>query len=459
MKNLILSTDSYKFSHSYMMPENVSFQNSYIESRGGRWNRTLFFGLQMFLKEYLCKRITKADVEEAVYFCEGHGVPFNKENWEYILRKYDGYLPIKISAVAEGSIIPVSNVLVQISNTDPKCAWLTSYLETILLQGVWYPTTVATNSFMCKMHILDALEKSGTPESINFRLHDFGYRGASSQESAGIGGCAHLVNFMGTDTVAGVLYARKYYGAEMAGYSIPASEHSVTCMWGGPEHEADAYKHFINTFGGRYPTFAMVSDSYDIFNAVDNIFGEKLKNDIINSGSTVVIRPDSGNPISIVTSVISHLMDKFGYTINEKGYKVLPEYIRVIQGDGVSEQMIKDILFEMLIQKQSADNISFGMGANLLQNLDRDTFKFACKCSAVFKDNEWQDVFKNPITDPGKMSKKGKLALIKENDSYKTIREEELNGRKNLLIPVFSNGELLIDYNFSDIRRRSMEKF
>lgn len=44
-------------------------------------------------------------------------------------------------------------------------------------------------------------------------------------QSAGIGGCSHLVNFQGTDTIAGIMTARTYYGCEIAGFSIPAAEH------------------------------------------------------------------------------------------------------------------------------------------------------------------------------------------------------------------------------------------
>jgi nicotinamide phosphoribosyltransferase len=133
--------------------------------------------------------------------------------------------------VPEGTVVTVKNVLVTVENTDPNCWWLTSFVETALLRAVWYPTTVCSNSYESKRIILDYLNKTGDPGLIDFKLHDFGFRGVSSLESAGLGGIAHLVNFKGTDTVAALLYGKKYYDIDMAGYSLPASEHSIACSY------------------------------------------------------------------------------------------------------------------------------------------------------------------------------------------------------------------------------------
>jgi len=228
MKNIILNADSYKYSQFNQYPPNTEYIYSYIESRGGKYDETVFFGLQAFIKEYLLAPITQDMIDEAEAIITAHGEPFNREGWEYILHAHNGCLPVHIKAVPEGMVIPVRNVLATIINTDPKCYWLTSFLETAILRSIWYPTTVATNSREIKKVILDALEHTGTPADINFKLHDFGARGVSSLESAGIGGSAHLINFMGTDTIEALLYARRYYGADMAGFSIPASEHSIS---------------------------------------------------------------------------------------------------------------------------------------------------------------------------------------------------------------------------------------
>ncbi|MEM7000530.1 MAG: nicotinate phosphoribosyltransferase [Pseudomonadota bacterium] len=453
--NLILNTDSYKTSHYLQYPPQTEYVSSYIESRGGDYPDTLFFGLQMFLKAYLSRPVSQADVDEAEQVLEAHGVPFHREGWQYILEEHKGYLPLEIQAVAEGSVVPTGNVLLQVVNTDPKCPWLTSYVETALLRAVWYATTVATRSRACREVIRQALvDTADSAEGLELKLQDFGARGTSSEESAAIGGAAHLVNFDGTDTISGILAARRYYGADMPGVSIPAAEHSTITCW-GQEREAEAYANMLQQFAGAGRVLAVVSDSYDLFHAVDNIWGDTLKQHVATCGGTVVIRPDSGDPVQIVVETIQRLMMRFGYTENRKGYRVLPPHVRVIQGDGISVESIRQILNMMKLKRLSAANITFGMGGELLQRLDRDTLKFAMKASAVCVADEWRDVFKNPVTDRGKRSKRGRLALIYTEAGYSTIRETDLAGRANQLRTVFRNGELLVDENFQEVRERA----
>lgn len=454
--NHILNTDSYKASHFLQMPPKTQYQNSYIESRGGRWDATLFFGLQMFLKEYLSRPVTREMIDEADAFWAGHGEPFNRDGWEYILEKHGGRLPISIEAVPEGSLVPNRNVLVQAVNTDPKCFWLTSYIETALIRAVWYPSTVATGSFMGKRLILGYLnETADDPKAeISFKLHDFGARGASSMETSGIGGCAHLVNFLGTDTVSGILWARKYYGEPMAGFSIPAAEHSTIICWGGPDQEIDAFRNMLKQFAKPGKLVAVVSDSYDIFNAASVSWGERLKEWVQNSGATVIVRPDSGDPTKVPVEVIQRLMDKFGFEHNSKGYKVLPPCVRVIQGDGINLSSVKQILENMKGKGLSASNIAFGMGAGLLQQVDRDTLRFAMKCSAVKIDSVWRNAYKAPVTDDGKASKQGVLELHRKDGQYATLTRTNPRGA-NVLQEVFRDGEVKKEYTFAEIRRRA----
>ena len=378
MNNLILMTDSYKMSHFLQYPQGTSYMSSYIESRGGDYPHTVFFGLQYFLLEYLSKGISIADVEEANKFYKLHGEPFDYEGWMYIARELKGKLPIHIRAVPEGSVVPTHNVLITIESTDPKVFWVASWVEALLLK-VWYPITVATRSYTIKQKIRKALElSSDAPEAeLPFKLHDFGCRGTSSNESAMIGGAAHLVNFMGSDTVPGVWCANKYYDCEMSAFSIPAAEHSTITSW-GKANELEAYRNMLTQFAKPGSIVACVSDSYDLFNAIDNLWGSELKEQIVKSGATVVIRPDSGDPASIVLETAKRLDAKFGSVVNSKGFKVLNN-VRIIQGDGINEHSIDDILKGLLDAGYSASNIAFGMGGGLLQDLNRDTLKFAGK--------------------------------------------------------------------------------
>jgi len=458
--NFLLRTDSYKFTHWKQYPPHTTGIYSYLESRGGMFPNTVFFGLQYYLKQYLeGPRFTQADIAQADEFCRQHfgRALFNREGWTRLHEKHHGILPVRIKAVPEGTVLRLHNVLLTIENTDPEFPWLPNYLETLLLK-VWYPTTVATLSREIKKIIGGFLERTGDPSLLPFKLHDFGYRGVSSEETAAIGGAAHLINFLGSDTVAGIVLLQDYYKAKsMPGFSVPASEHSTITAW-GKEHELDAYRNMLQA----YPTglVACVSDSYNIFDACEKLWGEMLKPDIIHRHGTLVIRPDSGDPVIVLTKVLEILGEKFGYETNSKGYRVLPQCVRVIQGDGVNMFTIHNMLYQLSkFQGWSADNLAFGMGGALLQQLNRDTQKFAFNCSAAQINEKWQPVFKDPITDPGKNSKHGRLALVgAEPGQFHTmenVQSPELNN-EDRLVTVFENGSILVDDDLDSIRERAV---
>ncbi len=277
ISNPILKTDSYKFSHFLQYPPGTSEVSAYIEARpGGRYPEITFFGLQMFLRSL--SPASESAIDEAEAIVTAHGLPFNRAGWRIIVDEYGGRLPLEIQAIPEGMTVPVGTPLVQLRNTDPRLPWLTTFVETALLRAVWYPSTVATVSREVKKTIYAGLLRSSDdPDGqINFKLHDFGARGCTSGEQAGIGGVAHLVNFMGTDTVEALVYARRYYNADMPGFSIPAAEHSTITAW-ERKGEADAYANMLEQFGGAGKLVAVVSDSYDLDNAVSRLWGEQLR--------------------------------------------------------------------------------------------------------------------------------------------------------------------------------------
>jgi nicotinamide phosphoribosyltransferase len=458
VQNRILDTDSYKTSHYLQYPPGTTRVFSYVESRGGVWDRTLFFGLQAILKQEFLQPVTRAHIDEARDLLAAHGLPFNEKAWQRLIEKHGGLFPLEIRAAPEGTVIPVHNVMMSVINTDPEFFWLTSYVETALLR-VWYPITVATISWHVRQTIKEALEKTAdNPQAeLPFKLHDFGARGVSSYQSAALGGLAHLVSFKGTDTLAAILAARDFYHEPMAGFSIPAAEHSTITAW-GREGEVDAYANMVAQFGKPGKIFACVSDSYDIFAAVDRLWGETLRQRVVDSGATLVVRPDSGDPETIVAKTLELLAGRFGHDVNSKGYKVLRN-VRVIQGDGVDPESIKAMVARIVRDGFSAENVAFGMGGALLQRLDRDTQKFAYKASAAEINGAWRDVYKDPVTDHGKRSKRGLLGLI-DAAGHKTVpvdaRDfEPLDGGANLLRPVYRNGALLVDEPLAIIRERA----
>lgn len=456
--NLLLQTDSYKLTHYPQYPPDAEVVYSYLEARGGDTPELCVFPcLQYYLEKYLAGQVvTQEKIDEAVEFSKNHFGQdlFNRKGWEHILHKHEGRLPLQIKCVAEGSVVPVGNVLMTVMNTDPGVPWLTNYVESLLLK-VWYPITVATRSREIKKIIKHYLEITGDTNFLPFKLHDFGYRGVSSEESAAIGGSAHLINFLGSDTIQGIDLLLKYYQpTSFPGFSIPASEHSTMTSW-GQEHEVDAMANMLE----KYPTglVACVSDSYDIANACDNLWGKQLKAKIEARDGVLVIRPDSGDPTPTMLMILSILESRFGTTVNDKGYKLLHPKVRLIQGDGVNLAAIRRMLDTMKWQGWSADNLAFGCGGNLLQQMDRDTHKFAFKCSAIKRAGIWHDVYK---TATGKASKRGILYLrYTEKIGYQTM---SLDGNQNYLCDSpdqlkdrFGNGFIYNAPKLDDIRDRA----
>lgn len=454
--NFIVDTDSYKVSHYRQLPPGTKKLYSFFESRGGMYKEVTFFGLQYVLLEHLAgKVVTEEKIEEAKEICAKHfddPTLFNEKDWRYILDEYDGHLPLDIRAVPEGRAYPTSNVLMTAVNTDDRLPHLTNYAETLLVQS-WYPSTVTTLSREIKKTILAYLELTGDPASVQFKLHDFGFRGSTCAEAAGIGGTAHMVNFMGTDTMRALRVARAYYGEDMAGKSIYAAEHSTITSWGRGGEER-AYRNMLEQFPTGY--VAVVSDSYDIFKACSELWGGKLKDEVLARDGVLVIRPDSGDPATTVLKVIEILGDRFGTEINSKGYKVLHPKVRVIQGDGIDGDTVRDILWLLEMHDWSADNIAFGSGGGLLQKMDRDTQKFAFKGSAIYGPHGWETFRKEPITDKGKKSKAGRLALINDFGEYRTVAYQDDYREGDLLEPVFLNGKMLRTQNLAEIRQNAL---
>ncbi|MEK0324098.1 MAG: nicotinamide phosphoribosyltransferase domain-containing protein [Nitrosopumilus sp.] len=782
MTNFLFSTDSYKMSHYAQYPKGTTRVNSYIEARGGS-DEIVFFGMQGYIRDYLICRadeLLSSDISTAARFCKLHGVPFNWDSWNKLKQRLfrgEG-LPIEIYSVDEGTVLPAGNVLVQIRNTDPEFFWLTSWLETQLLRAIWYPTTVATQSREMKEIIRMYLEETtGSREGLEFMLQDFGARGVSSSESAGIGGAAHLVNFLGSDTMEGAAWAMKHYGAPEDGscisYSVAASEHSTMTSW-GKENEVAACANMLDQFGTGI--VSVVSDSYDIYACVDNIWGGELKdavNELSERGGRLVVRPDcyddqteiytedgwvlfenlngqkvaqisddefiefvepikvvsedyygemirfkdgkgkldllvtpnhrmvykdkdsgewrvqdaetstwyynkqiirsaeisnsgwadlsphqrlliafqadgsfpskgaskrpinnymsirfnfskarkltrligivqdcgyeysvhqekarptqktiyikvplnktvskefdwvsprtrtsnwcrdfieelsywdatrrsttrfkfdttnqavstvvqevsllagygctttrfvdnrsdkfsdvfsssiltrnntvggqtvtkateeysgriycvtvptgrilvrrngcttvcgnSGDVLTVPIEVCESLMDSFGYTTNEQGFRVLPDHVRVLQGDGLNKESLEDLCCAIMKQGIALSNFVFGMGGGLLQGVTRDTYKFAMKASAVEIDGVWEDIYKDPIHG-GKKSKKGILGLYKDSDGYCTLRKGDHWPLPDLLKLRYKDGEIFNTTTFDEIRERA----
>lgn len=474
---ITLFSDSYKFNHWNQYMPGTQRVNAYFESRfGALFAFTKPFGLQGILQEggFLGPVVTRdaiSEAEELSGYHFGNKGMFNKAGWEHILNKHGGRLPVEIWAVPEGKRIPTGNALMQVRNTGgPETAFLTNFLETELTH-VWYPSTVATLSADTQDMLRKYAEQtSEIPEVIlPFMLHDFGYRGATCREAASRGGAAHLTNFLGTDTVVGMLWAKKYYDAdyETLAFSVPATEHSV--MTGpGESGELDLVRRLIKEYNSGI--LSVVADSFNITRFVSEYLQE-LKSEILDRQPNAiglckfVVRPDSlrspdDTPEEQMVWITQELDRIFGSAVNKKGYKVINPKVGALWGDGIDRDGIEKIVKAVVAAGYSVDHLVFGMGGGLLQKVNRDTQRFAFKCCAQMRDDKWIDVQKNPL-DKTKASKKGILKLVRDHDldgnwEYKTINHHDpmFYDFEDEMRLVFKDGELLVRDSFDQIRAR-----
>jgi nicotinamide phosphoribosyltransferase len=461
--NNILRTDSYKLGHWQQYPEGTEGIYSYLEAReGAEHPETVFFGLQPILRSLAGRAVTVGDIHDADELAKAHfgtDTLFNKRGWEHITRNHHGRLPVRIKAVPEGTPVPVGNVLMTVENTDPACFWLTNALESVLMH-VWYPTTVATVSREVKRMLKGHLDMSADSDAgLPFMLHDFGYRGVSSDESAEMGGMGHLVNFLGTDTLPAMLAAKREYGADFAdlAFSVPATEHSVMTSR-GRSGEFDIVANLIE----KHPTgiLSVVADSFDIYGFVETL-GTLFHGRIMARDGKFVVRPDSitknhGTPEGLTAALLEQLWSYFGGTTNSKGYRVLDPHIGLLWGDGIDPKGIDAICAEAIYRGFSAENLVFGMGGGLLQKVNRDTERFAFKASAIKQNGRWQDVQKQPL-DASKLSKKGRMALVRGAKGLATVSERVMgwNPEDDLLQTVFENGSVTDPTTFAAVRERA----
>lgn len=456
--NTILLADAYMFTFYRQMPKNVSYIHSYTEARGSNLPNVNYvrpFGIQGFIKEYLEGVVIEQwmidEAKEILGEVFGTQEYFNERGFSEIIRQHNGRLPITIKAVEEGKKVGVKNVLLTVEAWD-DFAWVGIWIETMLLRASWYGTSVCTLSSVVKDLERKYANLCGC-DMDSFKFLDFGSRSVSSHESAGIGAAAHLVNYLGTDTVEGILWAKRNYGTTANGYSVYASCHATTTIY-GKDHEIDAYRHFLND-APMDKIVSIVTDSYSHENAVRNILGKELKDVILAGHAHTVIRPDSGDPIEVSFKTLQWLWESFGGETNARGFKVLNPKVRVLYSDGLTLSTIDVMLHNITSNGFSSENIIFGMGGKLLQGVDRDTFKFACKLSHAIVDGVPTDIFKDPEGDHSKRSKAGILKLIFENGQYQTVQAHERPELKDELEVVFKDGYLMKELTFEQIRQNA----
>ena len=457
-RNFILDTDSYKFSHFLGYPKDAQHIYSYAESRTSKFDNILFFGLQPYLVELANTTITLEDIAEAKEFAATHGEPFNEQGWLDIVLKHGGKIPVRIKAVPEGTLLPSHNVLVTVENTDPTMPWLTSYLETALIR-IWYPITVATKIHYMKQKLYPYFKRSSDSENMDFALLDFGSRGVSSYEQSELGGLAYLASFKGSDNVPAVYAARRYYNEHMAGFSIPATEHSVMTSF-GRYAELESFEYLIENMMPVNGILSVVSDTWDVFEAAHKWVS--LADKIRNKNGTIVVRPDSGDMRSNVPKLLKIISEGFGVTRNNKGYNVINN-AKILQGDGIDDETLTIPFNAAQFAGISSDSVLVGSGGGILQSgINRDTLGFAFKASNVTRSGIDYPIRKDPVTDTKKRSKAGRLKLVAYGakdgtNSYTTLVDDGtpfFNAHQDSLKLVYEDGVLFNQQSMTEIRNR-----
>ncbi|KAJ2092170.1 hypothetical protein IW138_001237 [Coemansia sp. RSA 986] len=414
-----LLTDSYKASHFAMYPE-MREATAYAEFRQGFDSddddqRIVFYGIRYVLEQYVSRAWTLRDVDMAEAFFNTHNAgfkrfPFPRDLFVKFVSDNNGYFPVRIDSMAEGSVVYPHTPVLQIAARNEYSPLIT-YLETVLLM-TWYPSTVATLSFRSREAIEESYAQTVDYDArwtLESRMHDFGFRACTCVEQSILGGTAHLLAFDGSDTMSAAYYAQYVLNrGKPVATSIPATEHSVMTAH---RNDLQAMLHTIDSFGDG--VYACVMDSYDYARALSDVLPAVAERKL-EKGGFLVIRPDSGDQVEAVLQGLRAADKVFGSTLNAKGFKVI-RGASVIQGDGVTLGTLHLILDAVVHAGFSVQCVGFGMGGGLLQKVNRDTMSMAIKISSlVYADGEARDIMKFPKKGSSKVSLPGKFVVVED---------------------------------------------
>lgn len=455
--NPILDTDSYKATHDKGYKPGTTHVYSYIESRKGPTD-LLWFGAQAWVRKLAERPVRKEHIEEAEDFYGRHGVPFNKQGWTHIWAAHGGFFPLEIRSAPEGLLIPKLNALMTIENTDPVVPWLTGHVETAGLSDLFTSSSIATRIFHMKKGLAKLWRLASDEDAVSpFAILDFSRRGCFGYDHNLLGGMAHLIHFQGSDSVPAVRAANYYYDSDMAGFSVPATEHSVMCSYGrSEEEERAAFHHLVDVMGQPGGILSVVSDTWNIFRAVQLWCEPAMVEKVRAKNLTLVIRPDSGQMEPVLLAILPVIAQAYGGQRNSKGYLVLSN-VKVLWGDGINSETYTAPFRVAMTLKIAPDSIMVGSGGGLMTaDLDRDTYGWAMKASEMVIDGQRVAIRKDPVTDPGKASKAGRFSLIRDEGVFKTVPQtdpDDVDGA-DLLDVIYRDGVLSNPTTLDAIRER-----
>lgn len=521
-----MQMDVYKQFHRLAYHPDVTEVYSNFTSRSGKLSNipggdsVVFVGLQYFILDYIIEEWNQSffnipkrtavrrhkRILEAMLGCS--------IDMSYLGDLHDlGYLPIRIKALPEGTRVPYLVAPLTVVSTQAGFQWLPNMIETVMSSDNWHIQTTATTATEYLRRFKIAFEATGGPmELLPFMCHDFSFRGMPGRHTAAASGFGYLTSGLaGTDTIPAVLFAEKYYGAdvdkELVGASVNATEHSVTCSW-IEEGEIAFIRHLMQN-AAKTGILSVVSDTWDFWKLVSEYL-PILKDEIMARDGKLVIRPDSGDPVKIICGLVENvdyrihegkpyaiehfdgavftgkevtvgffslptdvarphveplnefevkglvecLWDIFGGYETDKGYKMLDSHIGAIYGDAITLDRQEQI-FARLMEKGFVPQVVLGVGSYSFQYVTRDTHGSAVKATNVVKNGVDMEIFKDPKTDSKKKSAKG-LLRVERNPRTGELqmfdqqtREQEASG---LLTTVFEDGKLTRTTTLAEIR-------
>ena len=471
-----LVCDFYKTSHRMQYPAGTEFIYSTMVPRNNKYlpkvDRVVSSGVTGFVRKYLVDFFNQAFFARPVDEVVSEYSQFIKrtlgadDDGSHIRELHElGHLPLRVKAIPEGESIPIGVPVLTVENTDKRFAWLTNYMETLISCCLWQPMTSA--SIARKYYQIGLAYADMTCDNndhLQFQFHDFSMRGMSSPESAQVSGLGHLIYFNGTDTIPAITYVDEYYNYGSKEHklfrpgSIPATEHSVMCAQiakqeaaGGGRDETETYRKLLTEI---YPSglVSIVSDTYDFWHNISAVI-PSLKDEIMARDGKFVVRPDSGNPVEVLCGIpesegelpeekglIQCLWETFGGSINEKGYKVLDPHIGAIYGDSIALERAEQILAGLKAKGFASSNVVFGIGSYSYQGNTRDSLGFAIKATSMVQDGIEYMLQKDPKTDSGKKSHRGRVAVIGDICVDCLDSESIKNHPESRLTTVFEDG-------------------
>jgi len=424
-------------------------------------NRMVMFGLRSFIEYELLDVCSQWDIDEADEFLSqahsfGGALPFSRKLWERVVTENSGYLPIKITAIPEGSTFFPGEPIIQVESTMEGAGEIAALVEANLLGSV----SIATARATITRHWLERMVewvKRDNPDVADayliakWMVHDFGMRASSNSFESQLLGIAHLLSFGGTDTTPAAYIAYKQ-GLEN-GKSILALAHRIVQ---GFDSEQECFDNLAaqSLKFGNVPIASYVADCYNFKKAVR----EKLTK--VDQSAHVVTRPDSGDYIENDLLVLRTAVENGWFKRNSQDM-FEPTRFNIIQGDSMNPDKT-----ELLFQTRRNNNFSatawgiVGVGGWLRNNCTRDTFSSAYKLSAVHnpKTGGLRPVVKISETAK-KMSVPGPVKIVRGTPITVYQQHEYVDGwNHDICQTVYIDG-VIPEYSLKDVQKRTIDNF